>query len=156
MIMDAGYPSAVNASACSGHRTNGDLPESWIVTAEYPEDFMAVFTINYSAMQYAMRADQLNAYDGDEARMDIGREFLRVFPKAAPDRPSVDKDQPGGFRQATIDHVNNFVESVLSRKTPVAPVETGFQSALVLQMANISVNQGRLVRWNPKTQKVEV
>ena len=155
MIMDAGYPSAVNASACSGHRTNGDLPESWIVTAEYPEDFMAVFTINYSAMQYAMRADQLNAYDGDEARMDIGREFLRVFPKSAPDEPVIDKDQPGGFRQATIDHVNNFVESVLSRKTPVAPVETGFQSALVLQMADISVKQGRRVRWNARTQKVE-
>ena len=117
---------------------------------------MAVFTINYSAMQYAMRADQLNAYDGDEARMDIGREFLRVFPKTAPDEPVIDKDQRGGFRQATIDHVNNFIESVVSRKTPVAPVETGFQSALVLQMANISVKRGRRVRWNAKTQEVEV
>ena len=68
----------------------------------------------------------------------------------------VDNDQPGGFRQATIDHVNNFVESVLSRKTPAAPAETGFQSALVLQMANISVKQGRRVRWNAETQKVEV
>ena len=156
MIMGAGYPTAVNASACSGHKPNADLPESWIVIAEYPEDFMAVFTINYSAMQYEARADQLNAYDGDLARMDIGREFLRVYPKDDPNNPIIDKDQPGGFAQATIDHVNNFLECVRTRKKPNAPVELGFQSALILQMANISVREGRRVKWNRTGMKVEV
>ena len=156
MIMGAGYPTAVNASACSGHKPNADLPESWIVIAEYPEDFMAVFTINYSAMQYERRADQLNAYDGDLARMDIGREFLRVYPKDDPDNPIINKDQPGGFAQATIDHVNNFLECVRTREKPNAPVELGFQSALILQMANISVKEGRRVKWNRARMKVEV
>lgn len=156
MIMGAGYPTAVNASACSGHKPNADLPESWIVIAEYPEDFMAVFTINYSAMQYEARADQLNAYDGDLARMDIGREFLRVYPKDDPNNPIIDRDQPGGFAQATIDHVNNFLECVRTRKKPNAPVELGFQSALILQMANISVREGRRVKWNRTGMKVEV
>jgi predicted dehydrogenase len=156
MIMGAGYPTAVNASACPGHKPNADLPESWIVIAEYPEDFMAVFTINYSAMRYEARADQLNAYDGDLARMDIGREFLRVYPKDDPNNPIINKDQPGGFAQATIDHVNNFLECVRTRNKPNAPVELGFQSALVLQMANISVKQGRRVKWNREQMKVEV
>ena len=156
MIMGAGYPTAVNASACPGHKPNADLPESWIVIAEYPEDFMAVFTINYSAMQYEARADQLNAYDGDLARMDIGREFLRVYPKDDPNNPIINKDQPGGFAQATIDHVNNFLECVRTRNKPNAPVELGFQSALILQMANISVKQGRRVRWNREQMKVEL
>ena len=156
MIMGAGYPTAVNASACPGHKPNADLPESWIVIAEYPEDFMAVFTINYSAMRYEARADQLNAYDGDLARMDIGREFLRVYPKDDPNNPIINKDQPGGFAQATIDHVNNFLECVRTRNKPNAPVELGFQSALILQMANISVKQGRRVRWNREQMKVEL
>ncbi|MEZ5392481.1 MAG: hypothetical protein R2724_06270 [Bryobacterales bacterium] len=69
-----------------------------VVIAEYPQDFLAVFTINYSAMKYEQRADQLNSYDGDKARMDIGREFLRsTRAPSSPAAPSIAKEQPGGF-----------------------------------------------------------
>ena len=88
--------------------------------------------------------------------MDIGREFLRVYPKDDPENPIINKDQPGGFAQATIDHVNNFLECVRTREKPNAPVELGFQSALILQMANISVKEGRRVKWNRARMKVEV
>jgi predicted dehydrogenase len=155
MIMDAGYPSAVTAAAGKPHKPGADLPESWVVTAEYPEDFLAVFTINYAAMRYPPPVDQLNAYDGDEARMDLGREFLRVFPRDAPETAAINQEQPGGFGQATIDHVKNFLECVRTRATPLAPVETGFQSALVLHLANLSVRQGRKVRWNREQMRVE-
>lgn len=156
MIMDAGYPSAVTAAAGKPHKPGVDQPESWVVTAEYPEDFVAVFTINYAAMQYPQQVDQLNAYDGDEARMDLGREFLRVFPRGDALTAAVSQEQPGGFGQATIDHVKNFLECVRTRATPLAPVETGFQSALVVQMANLSVRQGRRVRWNRDEMRVEM
>lgn len=148
MIMDAGYPTAVNASACKGHVEGVDQPESVVVIAEYPEDFLAVFTINYAAMRYEQRADQLNAYDGDLARMDIGREFLRIYDRDAPQTAAVAKEQPGGFAQATIDHVANFLDCVRTRKTPNAPMEKGFQAALILQLANLSIEQGRKIRWD--------
>jgi hypothetical protein len=32
----------------------------------------------------------------------------------------------------------------------------GFQAALVVQMANISLKQGRRVRWDAAQQKVEI
>lgn len=154
MIMDAGYPKTVNASALKPHVEGMDQPESVVVIAEYPEDFMAIFTINYNAMVYDRRADQLNAYDGDRARMDIGREFLRVYDRESPDRASIEKEQPGGFNQATIDHVMNFLECVRSRAVPHAPIEKGFQAALILQLANISIRQGRKVNWNAETLSV--
>ncbi len=156
MIMDAGYPSAVSAAAGRPHKPGVDLPESWVVTAEYPEDFLAVFTINYAAMRYPSPVDQLNAYDGDEARMDLGREFLRIFPRSDPETAAVNEEQPGGFGQATIDHVKNFLDCVRTRATPLAPVETGFQSALVLHLANLSLKQGRKVRWNREQMRVEM
>jgi hypothetical protein len=31
----------------------------------------------------------------------------------------------------------------------------GFQAALVVQMANMALKQGRRLRWNAKTNKVE-
>ena len=36
-------------------------------------------------MQYKLRNDQFNQLDGDQARMDIGREELKVFLKGAED-----------------------------------------------------------------------
>jgi predicted dehydrogenase len=148
MIMDAGYPLAVNASACGGHIEGASRPESVVVTAEYPEDFLAVFTINYAAMRYPGELDQLNAYDGDQARMDLGRERLRVYRKESPGTASIDKNEPGGFSTATTEHVNNFIAAVRSRNTPSAPIEIGFQSALVLHLANMSLERGKRVRWD--------
>src|SRR4030095_2173695 len=58
LLMGAGFPSAVNASAGKTHRAGGDMPESVVAIAEYPEDFIAVFTVNYGAMQYKLRNDQ--------------------------------------------------------------------------------------------------
>ena len=148
MIMDAGYPAAVTASALAPHVDGMDQPESVVVVAEYPQDFLAVFTINYNAMRYAQRADQLNSYDGMLARMDIGREFLRIYDHQSPQNAAFAKEQPGGFAQATIDHVMNFLHCMRTRETPHAPMEKGFQAALIVQLANISLREGRKVKWN--------
>lgn len=154
LIRGVGFPSAVNASAGKVHSKQGETPETVVVVAEYPEDFLGVFTINYAAMHYPTRLDQLNQFDGDQARMDVGREFLSVFPQANPDTPSI--TATGSFSQATDAHIQNFLECVRTRKQPNAPVEKGFQAALVIQMANLSLETGRRVKWNAQTQKVEV
>ena len=65
MLMAAGYPVAVTAAAGKPHRKDVDMPESVVATAEYAEDFIGVFSINYAAMQYRTRNDQLNQLDGD-------------------------------------------------------------------------------------------
>ena len=49
-----------------------------MVIAEYPEDFIGVFSINYASMKYQSRNDQLNQLDGDKGRTDIGREQYTV------------------------------------------------------------------------------
>ena len=98
MLMGAGYPLAVNASAGKPHKAGVDQPESVVAIAEYPEDFLGVFTINYAAMQYKTRNDQLNQLDGDRARMDIGREELKVFLKGAEDAAGDREEIRKGFR----------------------------------------------------------
>ena len=55
MLMNASYPTAVNASGGKPHRAGFDTPESVVVIAEYPEDFIAVFSVNYAAMHYRSR-----------------------------------------------------------------------------------------------------
>jgi predicted dehydrogenase len=155
MLMNASYPLAVNASAGKPHKPGVDQPESVVAIAEYPEDFLGVFTINYAAMQYRTRNDQLNQLDGDHARMDIGREELKVFAKGAEDEPALAKKSERGFGYATDLHVANFLECVRTRKTPTAPMRLAFQAALVVQMANLSLKQGRRLKWNASANRVE-
>ncbi|MDP2897664.1 MAG: Gfo/Idh/MocA family oxidoreductase [bacterium] len=156
LLMNASYPLAVTAAAGKAHKSGVDTPESVVVTAEYPEDFLGVFTINYAAMRYKTRNDQLNQLDGDKARMDIGREDCRVYMQGAEDTSVITKTSEQGFGYATDLHMQNFLECVRTRRTPTAPMILGFQAALVVQMANISLKTGRRVRWNHTLKKVEV
>lgn len=154
MLMGATYPSAVNASAGRTHRPGVDTPESVVVVAEYPEDFIACFNINYAAMRYKPRHDQLTNLDGDRARLDIGRENFMVYRKGEEDVPAM-SELSGGFDKATEAHISNFLECVRTRAVPNAPVEKGFAAVLVTQMGNISLREKRRVRWNAQQKKVE-
>ena len=101
------------------------------------------------------RNDQLNQLDGDKARMDIGREDLSVYRQGAEDAPAITKRSERGFGWATDLHVQNFLECVRTRKQPTAPIAVGFQAALVVIMANMSLRRGARLRWNAARQRVE-
>lgn len=155
MLMGAGYPLAVTAAAGKVHRPGVDTPDVVTVTAEYPEDFVATFSINYAAMRYKSVNDQLNQLDGEKARLDIGREHFVVYMQGA-EETAVMKETSGGMSKASEDHVRNFLECVRTRATPSATVESGFQAALITQLANISLREGRRVKWNSRDKKVEM
>ena len=154
LVMGCGFPAAVNASAGRVHKAKFDTPESVTVAAEYAEDFVAVFTINYAAMRYPNPIDQLNQFDGDQARMDLGREKLAVYKEASEETPVI--TATGSFGKAAEDHVANFLQCVRTRATPNATVEKGFQAALVVQLANMSLRQGRRMTWNTALRRVGV
>jgi predicted dehydrogenase len=155
LLMNAGFPIAVTAAAGRPHKDGYDTPESVVATAEYAEDFIGSFSINYAAMRYALRNDQLNHLDGDKARMDIGRESLKVFVQGEEQKPAVEKASERGFGYATTLHVTNFLECIRTRKTPTAPISKAFQAALVVQLANLSLKSGRRMKWNSADRKVE-
>lgn len=156
LLMNASYPLAVTAAAGKPHRVGYSTPESVVVTAEYPEDFIGVFQVNYAAMHYKSRNDQMNHLDGDRARMDIGREDCRVFKEGAEDSPAIEKHSEKGFGWATDLHVQNFLECIRTRQTPTAPMRVAFQAALVVQLANMSIKSGRRMKWNAQLNRVEV
>jgi predicted dehydrogenase len=156
LLMNASYPLAVTAAAGKPHRAGYNTPESVVVTAEYPEDFLGVFSINYAAMRYQLRNDQMNHLDGDKARMDIGREECKVYNQGAEDVAAVAKKSEKGFGWATDLHVQNFLECVRTRKTPTAPMRLAFQAVIVTQLGNLSLKNGRRMKWNAKANQVEM
>lgn len=154
LLMNASYPLAVTAAANTVQKAEFDTPESMITTAEYPEQFVGIFSINYAAMKYKSRNDQLSQLDGDQARMDIGREECRVYRQGEEETPALVKTSARGFGYASELHVQNFLDCVRTRKTPTAPMRLGFQACLVTLLANISLKTGRRVRWDDTAMKV--
>ena len=52
------------------------------------------------------------------------------------------------------DHHRNFIDCVLSRKQPIAPVETAHRSISIAHLGNISLRLGRDLKWDPQHEQV--
>jgi hypothetical protein len=50
-------------------------------------------------------------------------------------------------------HFRNFVDCVLSRKEPVAPIEQGHRSITISHIGNIALRLGRNLKWDPKPER---
>ncbi len=154
MLMDAGYPLSVTAGANRIQKPKIDTPETVSVSVQYPQDFLAVFLLNYAAMRYRLKNDQLIQLDGDLARVDVGREEFAVYRQGQEEKAAIREVSQGGFDEAATTHVRNFLECVRTRATPTGTVELGFQACLVMQLANLSLKQGRTIRWDAAQKKV--
>jgi hypothetical protein len=104
-------------------------------------------------MRYQTKNDQLNQLDGDLARMDVSREEYKVYKKGAkrPLRCRCRRAASITLRNCT----SRIFECVKTRNKPTAPMHLGFQAALVVQMANMSLRAGRRMRWNAAAGRVE-
>jgi len=157
-MMNSTFPTAVT---CAGGRPNlegAEVPETASMTIEYPENYLAVFTIGYKAMRYNAFNDQMMQFHGSKARFDLGRESYALFPQssAIDMKPSVEKRKPGSFESATRSHIRNFLDCVRSRHDPNATVEMGQYTTVVLAMAVESLRTGRRVKFNTAQKRMEV
>ncbi len=155
--MNAGAPTAVTCVGTKPVLPGVEVPETAIISMEFPGNWLGTFTLGYKAMQYAMFNDQMKQFHGDKARFDVGREWYALYPeqKDIDMKPSVEKKKPGSFSLAAPAHIRNFLECIRSRKDPNAPVEAGQATNIVLCMAMDSLRTGKRLRWNAGTRKVE-
>jgi len=155
-LMGSDYPVAVTAAGKST-MTGAEVPETTTMAVEYT-DYLAVFTVGYKAMRYALTLDQLTQFHGAKARFDVGRESYALYPedpKALELKPSVERRSPGSFGPATRAHIRNFLECVRSRQDPNATVEMGQATNIILSMAMEALRTGRRIRYNPQRRAME-
>lgn len=154
--MNSPMPAAVTCTGGKGNIGGGEIPETASMTVEYPENYLAVFTLGYKAMQYHTHNDQLKQFHGSKARLDVGRAAFTLWPQSAEPRmkPSVESDRFGSFAAATRDHIRNFLDCIVSRNDPNAPVEAGLGTSIALAMAMESLRTGRRVKWDPASRRM--
>ena len=157
-FMNSTHPIAVTCTAGSSNLPGAEVPETTCMAIEYPENYLAVFTLGYKAMHYAPVNDQVKQFHGSRARLDMGRESYALYPESRElvVQPSEEKRQPGSFESATRAHIRNFIECVKTRRDPNATVEMGQSTNIVLCMAMESLRRGRRITWNGVERKMEI
>jgi hypothetical protein len=156
--MNSTFPSAVTCSATAPNVEGAEAPETASMSVEFPEGYLAVFTLGYRAMRYNWANDHMTQFHGTKARFDLGREGYSLWPasSAVDPKPADDVRKLGTFNLATVAHVRNFLECIRSRKEPNAPVEAGQYTNVALCMAVESLRSGRRVRYNASRRAMEV
>ena len=155
-FMNSRYPEAVSCSAGKVHLDGAEIPETTVMNIEYPEDYMATFTVGYKAMPYARNNDQIKQFHGEKARFDMARESFALYSQSQDQimKPEIGRQEFGTFDNATRDHIQNFLDCVRSRKSPNAPVEVAHYTNVALCMAIESLQKGCRVRWDATNRKM--
>ena len=105
-----------------------------------------------------MPAGQLNAgamFVGEKGRIEIVRNDFRTDPpglvKDLPPKEEVEKWDKAKWQAEY--HMQDWLNCMRSRKTPLADVETGHRSVSVCHLANITRQLNRRLRWDPEAER---
>jgi myo-inositol 2-dehydrogenase/D-chiro-inositol 1-dehydrogenase len=106
-------------------------------------------------------------FEGDQGRIFVNRGLLtgkpvddlvtNPLPREAfalyPD-DNLARPPRAGKLDAIINHMGNFHDCLISRKTPISDVETQHRSVTTCHLGTISMRLGRKLNWNPDTEQV--
>ncbi|MGA8866532.1 MAG: Gfo/Idh/MocA family oxidoreductase [Candidatus Sulfotelmatobacter sp.] len=140
--LDLPLPSAAYMSGGVFSEKEGrEVPDTIAVTLDFPRDIVVTWQSTFSNAHYGL-GEHLLGSDGaiehgwGESDMEKGEseERIRYFPEKI--------NRPRGTaltgKTADRDHMTNWIDCVRSRKTPNAPAEVGYRSAVAVHMANLA------------------
>ena len=90
-------------------------------------------------------------FEGERGLLYVNRGVVRVWPEAIFETPLAE----GDIRlRRSVEHHQNWFESIRTRKPPVCDVEVGHRSATVCHLGNIAIRAGRTIRWDPVREEI--
>ncbi len=147
--LDLPEPSA--ACMCGGVFSEKDgrqVPDTIIVTLEYPKDTVVTWQSTFSNSHYGL-GERLLGSDGTVEHVSgatdmvtgRSREGIRYYPEKVnrPDGAALTGETPNQ------NHMANWIDCVRTRKTPNATVDIGYRTAIAAHMANMAYRQKQRV-----------
>ena len=140
--MDLPLPtSAFMSGGIFSEKDGREVPDTIAVTLDFPGDLVMTWQSTFSNSHFGL-GDRILGSDGTIEhgweKSDMGNgdegEYVRYSPEA------VNRGHGAAVTGKTggQGHMANWIECVRSRKTPNAPVEIGYRSAIAVHMANLS------------------
>jgi predicted dehydrogenase len=148
-VLDLPLPSAAYMSGGVFSEKDGrQVPDTIAVTVDFPNDMVVTWQSTFSNSRYGLGqrilgSDGAIEYVANANDMITGKseESIRYYPEEV--------NRPHGSlitgKSPTQNHIANWIDCMRSRKTPNAPVELGYRSAIVAHMANLSYRQKRRI-----------
>jgi len=140
--LDLPLPTAAFMSGGVFSEKDGrEVPDTIAVTFDFPNDTVVTWQSTFSNKHFGL-GERILGSDGtiehgwgasDMVNGEEG-EFIRYYPE------KTNRPQGTALAGKTPDqgHMANWIECVRSRKTPNAPVEIGYRSAIAVHMANLA------------------
>src|SRR6266404_3440143 len=142
MFMEQDNPIA--ASAAGGvynYKDGRTAPDTINVLLEYPAEWTATFE---ATLAPGIKGEGVEMC-GTEGRLLITRQQFEFTPVGKGAQPVIVKSE----HDQTIDHVENFLECVRTRKRPNGDVYIGHRSAQASHLGNIAYLQKRRIKFDP-------
>lgn len=135
-------PSAAYMSGgVFGEKDGREVPDTIAVTLDFPNDVVVIWQSTFSNSRYGL-GERLLGSDGTiehvagatEMVTGNSEEVTRYFPEP------INRPNPASLVSESRDqnHMANWIDCLRSRKTPNAPVEIGYRSAVAAHMANLA------------------
>jgi predicted dehydrogenase len=147
MFMDQDNP--ISASAAGGvfaYKDGRTAPDTINVLLEYPQEWTATFEATLAPGITGAAVEMC----GTEGRLYITRSQYEFIPKGKGATPVIVKSE----HDQTIDHVENFLDCMRSRKLPNGDVMIGHRSAQASHLGNIAYEQKRRLRFDPMREEI--
>jgi predicted dehydrogenase len=157
--MNADYPKRISATGGKFVLTDKNDPRETPDTLNVLYDF-GDWTLHYEAREANHRVQWPSGYGfaffGSKASLFVDRGGYRVYRERSQGGLSGEDrvvGTPGegkvtGINELFDPHIENFVECVATRKTPVCDVEVGHRSTNVSHLGNIAYHTKRTIDWD--------
>ncbi|MCK5174108.1 MAG: Gfo/Idh/MocA family oxidoreductase [Planctomycetes bacterium] len=127
-------------------------------TAEFPDRGLFDVHVGYEAQAEYANGVKMISHNGKAGVKFIGTDgwlWVQRGSFDAPDRNIFREEFAAGDIKLveSKNHMLNFLESMRSRKDPIAPVEAGHRSNSVCVIHHIAMKLGRKLRWDPKAER---
>ncbi len=136
-------PIAVDGQATFPEKGLYDAANSHRLEFTYANGVTMISTTTGDQSQWGMR------FEGDEGSLFVESNEIVSTPESI---ASVELKPDDVHLYKAEDHHRNFVDCVLSREEPSAPVEIGHRSASICHIAGIRALLGRPLEWDPKNE----
>src|SRR6266566_190282 len=147
-IMSALDLAAPDAAYMSGgvfsEKDGREVPDTIAVTLDFPGDIVVTWQSTFSNSRYGLGERILGSH-GTVERVSGSTDMVtgRLTSGVRYDPEKVNRPDGAAVvgESADQDHMANFFDCVRARKTPNAPVEVGYRTAVAAHMANLAYRQ---------------
>ena len=132
-----------------------DTATSWDVTCRYadglPMRFMSADVARPVVEAYRPFMDHGTTFIGSEGWVSVDRAGIHAEPASL----LTSVIRPNEVRlPESVNHQQNFIESVRQRTQPISPIEAALHSDAISHLSDIAISLKRTIRWDPERETI--